>query len=872
MPPQPLSPTDIPLPGLRQDPGVRPATRPVMLPQTVDPTGQAIGQVADQFSSAQQVADRAQRSFQADLDSISGTFKQLADKRQAAENAAFVDRFKLEFAKRSSAIQAEAVSGPDTTKPDFVSKLDQRLSEAQADVLKQLRENGGFSPSDEGVKAATTSAMETRTATARASAITAHNQRLGLLVDSATQNVLQIGRDAAATGDLQGGIDKANATINSLEPVLEPTKFQTLKRAARENTTEMVVRGYIERGEYDKARSIVDQNRAFTGTDAVVADVARRSGLDPALLVAIGRAESSGNPNARAAIDPRTGKPYSTSSGLFGFTSKTAQAYGLPTDAASASLEEQTRAAAGKLKDDQRALKAALGQDPNAGQLYLAWFLGAGDAAKVLKANPATPIAGLIDARAIQNNSSILGGKTAGDVIDWAAVKMVSAGAGGVVPGAKFVDNAEAAQKALNLSGEEQALYQRHLKNLYGTGGVDNPDGSRSTLFATTIEQDGKTYLIPTVWDGKILSADEASARAAKTGLDKFPSYASEQEAQARYAAIHQYIDRDTASFYQTKKAQAGADIGRFLKEDTRVQLLNTVHTQQHTEEDRANKRLDRQIKLVGEAYLREIYRRAEGLSIDQRTNEPIPLTSQYIDSVRQYLSPTEYKGAMALARGGGAEDDMRAVIDLTTQIDQAQPEEFQKAAVAHLEANRLTTKTFTSLVEKNRSARKDDQPASPYKIGKTYVEQALDPGFLSGPAQQPARMARANAIVEYENWIAANPTAGRADALNQAANIASRYLIINTNEMKLAIGSSPYFGAKARNAVTLDDVAMAERGLYADMQSKKITREQAEVEIRRLNNWRSVLQREQAAAKPLPKGGIANPTVKPPMLGPGEL
>jgi len=45
--------------------------------------------------------------------------------------------------------------------------------------------------------------------------------------------------------------------------------------------------------------------------------------------------------------------------------------------------------------------------------------------------------------------------------------------------------NFDAANKSLNMTPQEQALYQRHLTNFYGTGGVDNSDGSRSPTSRT---------------------------------------------------------------------------------------------------------------------------------------------------------------------------------------------------------------------------------------------------------------------------------------------------------------------------------------------------------------------------------------------------
>jgi hypothetical protein len=110
-------------------------------------------------------------------------------------------------------------------------------------------------------------------------------------------------------------------------------------------------------------------------------------------------------------------------------------------------------------------------------------------------------------------------------------------------------DNLAQARQKLNLNPQEVALYQMHLSNLYGRGGVDNPDGTRSSLFQTSVEIDGKTYNIPTVWDGKILPPEQAIARAQEYGFDKFPSYSNPEQAQSRYDAMHDYMEKDTKAY-----------------------------------------------------------------------------------------------------------------------------------------------------------------------------------------------------------------------------------------------------------------------------------------------------------------------------------
>lgn len=108
-----------------------------------------------------------------------------------------------------------------------------------------------------------------------------------------------------------------------------------------------------------------------------------------------------------------------------------------------------------------------------------------------------------------------------------------------------------------------------HLKNLWGSGGVDNPDGSRSTLLQAVEEHNGRYYNIPTVWNGKIETEKWARPRDGKVfdipnktalknveriGWDKFPSYATPEEADERYSKMHEYLERDTSDFFKTKK------------------------------------------------------------------------------------------------------------------------------------------------------------------------------------------------------------------------------------------------------------------------------------------------------------------------------
>jgi hypothetical protein len=204
---------------------------------------------------------------------------------------------------------------------------------------------------------------------------------------------------------------------------------------------------------------------------------------------------------------------------------------------------------------------------------------------------------------------------------------------------------------------------------------------------------------------------------------------------------------------------------------------------------------------------------------------------------------------------GGADTDDNEAVIDLTRRVDGDDPDTFQRIATGYLRDGKLKSATFTAMVGKNRTAFRDDAPGSPYKSGRALVSTTLDPGqLLSGGGAAIARAGLAQALIEYDNWTQATPNATRADSVAMAQSIIKRYQFMPYEDMKKSIGLSPYFGGKTSLTVTLKDIEAAESALARDIRAGGMSKSQQEFEIRRLNNWRDILIREEAASRPLPK------------------
>lgn len=156
-----------------------------------------------------------------------------------------------------------------------------------------------------------------------------------------------------------------------------------------------------------------------------------------------------------------------------------------------------SREMAGRLMDENAAALTKAGIQPTPGNLYLAHFLGPGEAANVIKADPGAPVAGLVSPQAVASNRSVLEGRTAGSVAAWANRKMgggsqEAAGLTGFIPEAtkiamrevaenEIVKNAAVSQAArVRDSAALSETYERNI--LDGASGLSAPLIARSAI------------------------------------------------------------------------------------------------------------------------------------------------------------------------------------------------------------------------------------------------------------------------------------------------------------------------------------------------------------------------------------------------------
>lgn len=258
-----------------------------------------------------------------------------------------------------------------------------------------------------------------------------------------------------------------------------------------------------------------------------------------------------------------------------------------------------------------------------------------------------------------------------------------------------------------------------------------------------------------------------------------------------------------------------------------------------------AEKAAKEEQKALGDEYGREIFSRAD----PNRPEGVPPLTREYVEEARPYLTPSEYKGALGLLAPTEetAVDHPDAIVDLTAKMDVADPNEFLKDATAYLREGKLKPSTFRTMVGQNRTARRDDMPASPYRAGREFVRTALDPGFINDAgANAVARAAQARALTEFDTWSRANPKATHEEALRQADAITREHQLVSFNVTRQTLGKSKYFVSKTIQEITIEDVNSARKTLFEEMEAGRISDAESVFELKRLNDWRSVLNWEE--------------------------
>jgi len=150
----------------------------------------------------------------------------------------------------------------------------------------------------------------------------------------------------------------------------------------------------------------------------MITRAAQARGVDPAVAIAIARAESSLRPDAK--------NPDSSAKGLYQVTDETWSDYGGAKGRA-LDPDENIRVGMDILVKNGAMLAKTLGRDPRAEELYAAHFFGPTGSRRVLSADPLASISSVVSKRVMQSNPK-LKGRTVNEVLTGFAKKLGTGG------------------------------------------------------------------------------------------------------------------------------------------------------------------------------------------------------------------------------------------------------------------------------------------------------------------------------------------------------------------------------------------------------------------------------------------------------------
>lgn len=269
---------------------------------------------------------------------------------------------------------------------------------------------------------------------------------------------------------------------------------------------------------------------------------------------------------------------------------------------------------------------------------------------------------------------------------------------------------------------------------------------------------------------------------------------------------------------------------------DSALRKAAIAESRRVAEENRQDRLAEKRLKAEGDQALKEAYDLLDAGS---------EVTPEQLDRIKNNpgVSPAEYKGLLSsMETEGEIEDDPATIALFMPRIHE---DDLVFELTLALDEGLISSTTYRTLINTNKTALADARPASPYKSGREFLSVALDPGQLGGDAtlRQPLAIARAAAMADYDAFFDANPETTRQQALEQSRELMERYQNVAFDQMRLALPRPRGYGGSKRG-VTMAQVNDARDALAQQIEAGTISDAMAAREIDMLNTWERILTR----------------------------
>ena len=279
-------------------------------------------------------------------------------------------------------------------------------------------------------------------------------------------------------------------------------------------------------------------------------------------------------------------------------------------------------------------------------------------------------------------------------------------------------------------------------------------------------------------------------------------------------------------------KLSLDAKYAQNIAPEQREKLIDQAYRRSGEELRQREAVAERERKRIGDDLLKTAHERQTAGTLDR----------PFIERLRPFVEPNEYKSLLAGLSGADRKDDPAAFSHIEGLVE-TNPADARRQAFVYHQNGRISNQTLQSVNTRTRGIERQEGPRSPYERERSHITQVLKPSeFVTDPAPGARYALAIREFDDYANEGNRSPAELRA----KADDVVKRFSMVDMADLARRTG----LGGRAtpQEQITAN-LAEAER-LMADRKAKKIS----EADFKKKMN---VLERSTAAAeKAMANGG----------------
>jgi hypothetical protein len=257
-----------------------------------------------------------------------------------------------------------------------------------------------------------------------------------------------------------------------------------------------------------------------------------------------------------------------------------------------------------------------------------------------------------------------------------------------------------------------------------------------------------------------------------------------------------------------------------------RERLVANAYSRADTQQRQADAAAEKARKARGDELLKDAYSRGEKGA----------LTRAYVEEIKPFVEPHEYKSLLKSLGGEDRKDNPTAFAELQGLV-YTNPQEAERRAFLLHRNGQIRNETLYSTLSRAREIGRSEGPRTEYERSRQYITNAIKPSDM---VPDPAASARYAVVLrEFDDF--ANSGKRTDDELRKKSDeLLERYTMVNMVELARRTAS----GAQRTPQDQLKAIDAEEAQLVTDFETKKITKEQFNRKADTLKKARAAAQR----------------------------